>query len=198
MSSSALEPTLGTAVWSAVTTHVQNDAGSLSEESSESHATERSSPGASASHSARSVVLPNPAGADTSVSLDSAPRRRRTRSLGRVTRPRRSFGTYSLVAIIGRATRFPIPWCTTLPRVCVTQLTLLHRTTIAVSRPRLVTGPRRPQRQPRPGCGRTADRAGPGVWPPGGRPDHRIQPQCKRAWHRQADIPLRPIVMGND
>ena len=76
MSSSALEPTLGTAPWSAVTTYVQNDAGSLSAGSSESHATERSPSGVSPSQSARSVVLPNPAGADTSVSLASAPRRR--------------------------------------------------------------------------------------------------------------------------
>ena len=53
--------------------------------------------------SASSVVVPNPAGADTSVSLDSAPRRRRAPCLGRVTRARRSFGTYSLVAINGRA-----------------------------------------------------------------------------------------------
>ena len=46
-----------------------------------------------ASHAARSVVLPNPAGADTSVSLASAPRPSRSRSRGRATRPRRSFGT---------------------------------------------------------------------------------------------------------
>jgi len=118
MSSSAREPTPGTAVWIAVTTYVQKDDGSLSEGSSESHATERSSPSVSPSHSARSVVLPNPAGADTSVSLDSSPRRKRSVSLGRVTRPRRSFGTYSLVAIIGRAMRFPTPKCTTASEVC--------------------------------------------------------------------------------
>jgi len=50
MSSSAPGPKPGTAVWSAVTTYVQNDEGSLSEGSSESHATEESSPGVSPSH----------------------------------------------------------------------------------------------------------------------------------------------------
>ena len=51
-------------------------------------ATPRTAPsaGASASHSVSSVVLPNPAGADTRVSADSAPRLRRSLSLGRGTR----------------------------------------------------------------------------------------------------------------
>jgi hypothetical protein len=40
------------------------------------------------SHSARSVVLPNPAGADTSVNRDSAAVCSRAMSLGRVTSPR--------------------------------------------------------------------------------------------------------------
>ena len=68
--------------------------------------------------SASSVVVPNPAGADTNVSLDSAPRRRRSPSLGRVTRARRSFGTYSLVAIMQStdAPWDPIPRCTTRVR----------------------------------------------------------------------------------
>ena len=74
------------AVFSAATRYVQNNAGSLSRWSSESHATDRPSAGAAASHSASSVVLPNPAGADTSVSADSAPRLRRSLSLGRATR----------------------------------------------------------------------------------------------------------------
>src|SRR5437016_2776323 len=109
MSSDPTEPMLGTAVCNAVTTYVQNDAGSLSEPSSETHATERSSPDDSPSQSARRVVLPNPAGADTSVSLDSAPRRSSSSSRGRVTRPRRTFGTYNFVAITGRATASPFP-----------------------------------------------------------------------------------------
>jgi hypothetical protein len=49
--------------------------------------------GAAASHSATSVDLPKPAGAEMSVSFDSAPRRRRPMSRGRATRPRRSLGT---------------------------------------------------------------------------------------------------------
>ena len=60
-------------------------------------------PAAAASHSVSSVVLPNPAGADTSVSADSAPRLRRSLSLGRATRPRRRLGTWSLVSSSGPA-----------------------------------------------------------------------------------------------
>ena len=85
-SESALAPPPGAAVVSAATRYVQNNAGSLSRRSSESHATDRPSAGAAASHSASSVVLPNPAGADTSVSAESAPRLRRSLSLGRATR----------------------------------------------------------------------------------------------------------------
>ena len=59
--------------------------------------------GAAASHSVSSVVLPNPAGADTSVSADSAPRLRRSLSLGRATRARRRLGTWSLVSSSGPA-----------------------------------------------------------------------------------------------
>ena len=91
------------AVFSAATRYVQNNAGSLSRWSSESHATDRPSAGAAASHSASSVVLPNPAGADTSVSADSAPRLRRSLSLGRATEPRRHLGTWSLVSSRGPA-----------------------------------------------------------------------------------------------
>ena len=60
-------------------------------------------PAAAASHSASSVVLPNPAGADTSVSADSAPRLRRSLSRGRGTRPRRHLGTWSFVSSSGPA-----------------------------------------------------------------------------------------------
>src|SRR5215212_8847204 len=107
MTSRASAATSGTAAWSAVTTYVQNDTGSLSAASSDSHATGCDAPGVGPSHSARSVVLPNPAGADTSVNLDSPPLRRRSVSLGRVTRPPRSRGTYNLVAITGRAMNSP-------------------------------------------------------------------------------------------
>src|SRR6266487_1785849 len=102
-SESALAPTPCDAVFSALTRYVQNNAGSLSRWSSESHATDRPSAGAAASHCASSVVLPNPAGADTSVSADSAPRLRRSLSLGRATRPRRHLGTWSLVSSSGPA-----------------------------------------------------------------------------------------------
>lgn len=47
-----------------------------------------------ASHSASSVVFPEPAGAEMSVSRDSAPRRNRPLSRGRATRLRRSFGGF--------------------------------------------------------------------------------------------------------
>jgi hypothetical protein len=42
----------------------------------------------------------------------------RSSSLGRATRPRRSFGTYSFVAISGPATQSPFPSCTTMSEVC--------------------------------------------------------------------------------
>ena len=45
------------------------------------------------SHSVSNVVLPNPAGAETSVNFDSAPKFRRVLNLGRATRPRRRRGT---------------------------------------------------------------------------------------------------------
>ena len=77
---------------SAAIRYVQKVAGSLSLWSSESHAASRSSAGAAASHSASSVVLPNPAGAETSVNFASAPRFRRSLSRGRGTRPRRRVG----------------------------------------------------------------------------------------------------------
>src|SRR6266700_1182461 len=93
----APEPPLGAPVFSAATRYVQNSAGSLSRWSSESHATDRPSAAATVSHSASSVVLPNPAGADTRVSADSVPR------LRRATRLRRHLGTWSLVSSSGPA-----------------------------------------------------------------------------------------------
>src|SRR6201999_4158790 len=83
--------------------YAQNNAGSLSRWSSESHATDRPAAAATVSHSASSVVLPNPAGADTRVSADSAPRLRRSLSLERATRLRRHLGTWSLVSSSGPA-----------------------------------------------------------------------------------------------
>ena len=68
-------------------------AGWLSLWSSESHAAERLPAGGAASHSASSVVFPKPAGAETSVSFDSAPWFKRSVSRGRGTRPRRRLGT---------------------------------------------------------------------------------------------------------
>src|SRR5690349_4398860 len=102
-SASAPAPTAGKPVFSAATRYVQNNAGSLSRWSSESHATDRPSAAATASHSASSVVLPNPAGADTRVSADSAPRLRRSLRLRRATRLRRHLGTWSLVSSSGPA-----------------------------------------------------------------------------------------------
>ena len=88
----AVAPTSGTTVCSAAITYGQKDAARLSLGSSESHAARRSCKGVAASHSATSVVLPKPAGAETRVSFDSPLRLRRSLSLGRVTRPRRTLG----------------------------------------------------------------------------------------------------------
>jgi hypothetical protein len=63
----AAPPRPGAAVCRAVTTYVQNVAGSLSLVSSDNQATGVPSEGAAASQFASMVVLPNPAGADISV-----------------------------------------------------------------------------------------------------------------------------------
>ena len=63
----------------------------------------RRSPGPSANHSATSVVLPNPAGADTSVSAGSPLRSSAWRSRGRATIPRRRRGACSFVSTRGIA-----------------------------------------------------------------------------------------------
>jgi hypothetical protein len=73
----------------------------LSAWSRDSHAADGPSLGAAASHSATSVDLPKPTGAEISVSFDSAPRLRRSRSFGRATRPFRSLGMWSLVSSSG-------------------------------------------------------------------------------------------------
>ena len=107
----------GTAPWRAVTTYVQNDAGSLSDGSSESHATARSSPGVVVQPRGEQRRLAEPRRGRHQGQRESA-RRSRSRSRGRATRPRRSFGTYSLVAISGRATPSPFPRCTAVSDVC--------------------------------------------------------------------------------
>jgi len=61
-----------------------------------------------ASHWARSVVLPNPAGAETRVSLAFAPRSSRARRRDRSTTRCRAIGTCSLVAMSGLAIRQPV------------------------------------------------------------------------------------------
>ena len=63
-------PTVGATVRSAAITCVQNSTGWLSPGSSESHAVTDPSTGPTPSHSARSVDLPNPAGAETSASFE--------------------------------------------------------------------------------------------------------------------------------
>src|SRR5581483_10692385 len=82
--------------------------GSLSRWSSDSHATAGPPAETAASHSASSVVLPNPAGADTSVNAASTADPSRAPSLGRATRSRRGVGTCSLVLSSGPAT-VPLP-----------------------------------------------------------------------------------------
>jgi hypothetical protein len=70
----------------------------LSVSSSESQAT-APPVGRELSQATTAVVLPNPAGAETSVSFAAAPRPRRAVSRPRSTTPARSFGTNSFVAI---------------------------------------------------------------------------------------------------
>ncbi len=70
---SALAPRPGATVWSALIRYDQKEPGSLSPSSRESHATEPCSAERDPSHSASSVDLPNPAGAEMSVSFDSTP-----------------------------------------------------------------------------------------------------------------------------
>ena len=62
-----------------------------------------------ASHSARSVVLPNPAGAETIINVEAAPRSRRSVNRGRGTRPRRDLGTKNFVWSKGAGTSISCP-----------------------------------------------------------------------------------------
>ena len=96
--SSASAPTLGSTVWSAPITYVQNEAGSSSAWSSDSQATNAVSADMPASQSASRVVLPKPAGAATSVTFTSVMRSRRSRSRARGTTPRRLLGTKNFVS----------------------------------------------------------------------------------------------------
>ena len=80
----------------AAITYAQKSPGSLSPGSSEIHPAGVSLPGVAASHSASRVVLPNPAGAVTRVSLRSAPCRNWAISRGRETRPGPPFGHVQL------------------------------------------------------------------------------------------------------
>jgi hypothetical protein len=73
--------------------YIQKAVRSLSLWSSESHAVKCSGCGADASQAATRVVLPNPAGAETSVSRASIPRLRRSLSRGRATVAARLRGT---------------------------------------------------------------------------------------------------------
>src|SRR4051794_14485871 len=77
------------------TTYAQNAQPSLSPGSSDTHALVASAPLAEddASQSATRVDLPNPGGAETTVSLDRAPRSRSSDRRGRATRPGRGRGT---------------------------------------------------------------------------------------------------------
>ena len=74
-SSTARIPTPGLIFCSAATTYIQNHTGSLSEGSSDSQPNRWSSPPAPRAHCASNVVLPQPAGALSRVSLRQQPRR---------------------------------------------------------------------------------------------------------------------------
>ena len=71
---------------------------SLSPSSSDNHAAGRPLP---AIHPAASVVLPKPAGAEMSVSLDSRPSFKRSIKRGRSTTPDLIEGTWSFVSSMG-------------------------------------------------------------------------------------------------
>ncbi len=71
----------------------QNNAGSLSRSSSESHATAEPPSAKVPSHSVSSVVFPNPAGAETSISFASAAFWSRACKRRRATGLRRGDGT---------------------------------------------------------------------------------------------------------
>ena len=102
-SARAFVPRPGTADSSAARTYDQNNAGSLSRSSSESHATAAPSSATVPSHSVMSVVLPKPAGAETRINFASAAPARRACNRGRATRLRRGDGMWSFVSTSGFA-----------------------------------------------------------------------------------------------
>ena len=93
----ARSPIPGATPRSAAITCAQNGATWLSPPSRESHAVRCRRSVADDSHSASAVVLPNPAGADTSVSFVATPRSSRSVKRGRWTMPPRGLGAYSFV-----------------------------------------------------------------------------------------------------
>ena len=98
-------PASGRARWIAVATAAQKEPDSLSLGSRDSHAVTRSSGSDGASHSASTVVLPNPGGAEMSVNFARSPRSRRVMSRARATDDARGRGTKNLVSGRIRATR---------------------------------------------------------------------------------------------
>ena len=104
-----LAPTSGRAACRAATTYVQKDGACSSPASRDTQATARCSAVEPASHAVTAVVLPKPAGAETSVSFASA--RARSREVRRVrsTALLRSLGTNSLVATRGLVMIGPLP-----------------------------------------------------------------------------------------
>lgn len=92
-----LAPNPGAILCKAMMTYIRKRAGSLSSSSSESHATGSA---LLLIHSATSVVLPNPAGAESSVKLPYRPAFRRSIKPGRGTEPGRDAGINSFVVSI--------------------------------------------------------------------------------------------------
>src|SRR5215217_3887174 len=82
---------------SALTRYAKKRAGSLSASSKESQATDLPSSERSSNHSLSKVVLPNPAGAETRVSLRPSLRTRASRKRGRGTSSGRVLGTRTFV-----------------------------------------------------------------------------------------------------
>jgi hypothetical protein len=106
-SGSTPSPRSGTTVRTALIRYVQNTVGSRSLCSRDSHAADLFRT-ARCSHAATEVVLPNPAGAETSVSFVSAPSSRRSLNRERGTTPRRRRGMKSLVRTRGLAMAAPL------------------------------------------------------------------------------------------
>jgi hypothetical protein len=106
---SASAPASGATVRKAATRYGQNTAGSLSRSSRVSHAAGVPDSVVATSHCVSRVVLPNPAGAETSVNAESNPRLRCSVSRGRATvMPGRRRGIWNLLSSSGPVmTAFP-------------------------------------------------------------------------------------------